>query len=167
MYELQLEEGGLLLLLAVTGVIYALLPAKRGLRIQGHFVATRWRRESLTVVGRRNAINIEADGAFRMLVQPADSLTLGFHWNGESCVRIRVETERGNAAGAAKTRFIDLGNIDLDQLVSEGSSCRVDCSDVGIVILSSAGRRIPPLEHQLFDRTPHWIGKASSSPELP
>ena len=166
MYELQLEEGGLLLLLAVTGVIYALLPAQRGLRLQGRFVASQWQRESLTVVGRKNAINIEADGSFRMLVQSGDTMDLSFHWNGKPCARSRLESGRGAAADSAKVRFMDLGNIDLDEMVVEGTSCRVYSCDVDWVILSSASRRFPPLEHQLFDRTHHWIGEASNSPAL-
>lgn len=162
-YELQLEEGGLLLFLAVACVIYTLLPAQRGLRIHGRFVAAGWQRKSLIVVGRKNAIDIEPDGTFRMLVHTGDSMYLGFHWNGELRARVRVEAGRGTAAGPARARFIDLGNIDLDQFVAEGSSGRVYCSEEDLVLLSSASRRVPPLEHQLFDRTPHWIEEAVSS----
>lgn len=158
-YELQLEEGGVLLLLAVACVIYTLLPAQRGLRLQGRFVASRWQRESLTVVGRKNAINTEADGSFRMLVRSGDTMDLGFLWNGKPCARIRLESGRGATADSAKVRFMDLGNIDLDEMVAEGTSCRVYCCDEDLVILSAASRRVPPLEHQLFDRTQYWLNE--------
>lgn len=153
----------MLLILAVISVVYALLPAGRGLWLHGRLVSTGCSLRDLCLISQRGRVKVRRDGRFRLGLAAGGAEVLGIHWKETLLACIRAEANADNALRATSNLHIDIGVIDVDLLRNGAADCRILHTDPVSVILAPAGRRVAPVEHQMLDRALHWLEQASIS----
>lgn len=156
MYDIVFETGAVLLL-ALAGLIYALLPTRRRVVLHGRFVGMAFDAGPLSLSNRTSTAFIRGDGLFDMQVRPGDSVTWSICRHEVVFATMRVDVDAARGQGPNSTSSLDMGEVDLNPLRTGGEHCRILQLDGATVILSAAGPRIPARGHQLLDRAPYWF----------
>jgi len=161
-YDIVLDIGALLLL-AVAALVHILMSTRRRLVLHGSFVGMDCDAQELSISDREGTVNIKEDGVFCVHMRPGVSTTWNIRSQETNLATMRVDVDPASAQRVTVTRWMDLGELNLDRFRTGGEHCRIIHLEGVTVILRAAGPRIPTTEHQLLHRAPYWLKEQPSS----
>ncbi|WKZ65436.1 MAG: hypothetical protein QY325_11765 [Flavobacteriales bacterium] len=151
MEELPLDVVVGLCVVSLSALCLVLIPAQRGVCLQGRFVAARVDAVRVVLAATGRSTSIGKHGDFRVWTRFGASAKWIIHYQGMAVGSIEFVQSEPVAADGSDTRYIEAGAIDLDAWLGQTATFRVMHQRSIQVRFTPARCQPAPKSHRLLD----------------